>query len=155
MCEDLILGSVREKSTKLDPFCFEIVYANIKSFYLQVEGASEYASWTSTMRSAIENRFLAREENGDTGNDSSSFTSSEQGSEDLIQACRGSSTPSVNTSGKNRESPSLVLNTTHKAVVGKIGADNLTCADCGAPAPDWVSINIGCVLCIDCSGYHR
>eukprot|EP01102_Stenamoeba_stenopodia_P021794 TRINITY_DN8879_c0_g1_i1.p1 TRINITY_DN8879_c0_g1~~TRINITY_DN8879_c0_g1_i1.p1 ORF type:complete len:678 (-),score=175.40 TRINITY_DN8879_c0_g1_i1:84-2117(-) len=32
---------------------------------------------------------------------------------------------------------------------------NLTCADCSARDPDWVSINLGVVVCIECSGIHR
>jgi Arf-GAP/coiled-coil/ANK repeat/PH domain-containing protein len=32
---------------------------------------------------------------------------------------------------------------------------NLVCADCGAPDPDWASVNLGVLLCIECSGIHR
>ena len=32
---------------------------------------------------------------------------------------------------------------------------NAQCADCEASQPTWVSINIGCVVCIECSGHHR
>lgn len=32
---------------------------------------------------------------------------------------------------------------------------NATCVDCGAPAPDWASINLGAVFCVACSGVHR
>ncbi|XP_064618428.1 arf-GAP with GTPase, ANK repeat and PH domain-containing protein 1-like isoform X6 [Liolophura sinensis] len=32
---------------------------------------------------------------------------------------------------------------------------NNTCVDCGAPNPDWASINLGALLCIECSGIHR
>eukprot|EP01137_Pigoraptor_chileana_P032258 Opistho-2@21359 len=33
-------------------------------------------------------------------------------------------------------------------------AGNRNCADCGSDA-DWASINIGCTLCLECSGVHR
>lgn len=32
---------------------------------------------------------------------------------------------------------------------------NRFCADCNAPDPKWVSVNIGCIICIECSGVHR
>lgn len=32
---------------------------------------------------------------------------------------------------------------------------NDRCADCGAPDPDWASLNLGVLVCIECSGVHR
>ncbi|CEP16416.1 hypothetical protein [Parasitella parasitica] len=32
---------------------------------------------------------------------------------------------------------------------------NHYCADCGAKNPDWCSLNLGVLLCIECSGIHR
>lgn len=32
---------------------------------------------------------------------------------------------------------------------------NRFCADCSAPDPKWISVNIGCIICIECSGVHR
>ncbi|XP_054635383.1 arf-GAP with dual PH domain-containing protein 2-like isoform X3 [Dunckerocampus dactyliophorus] len=32
---------------------------------------------------------------------------------------------------------------------------NNTCADCGAPDPDWASSTLGVFLCVHCSGMHR
>jgi len=29
------------------------------------------------------------------------------------------------------------------------------CADCGSPDPDWASLNLGVIVCIECSGVHR
>ncbi|XP_026690164.2 arf-GAP with GTPase, ANK repeat and PH domain-containing protein 3 isoform X2 [Ciona intestinalis] len=34
-------------------------------------------------------------------------------------------------------------------------AGNTLCVDCGAPDPTWVSLNLGCLMCIECSGIHR
>jgi Putative GTPase activating protein for Arf len=32
---------------------------------------------------------------------------------------------------------------------------NPQCVDCGAVSPDWASINLGVMMCIECSGIHR
>jgi Arf-GAP/GTPase/ANK repeat/PH domain-containing protein 1/3 len=32
---------------------------------------------------------------------------------------------------------------------------NAYCADCDAPNPDWASLNLGVLVCIECSGIHR
>ena len=37
----------------------------------------------------------------------------------------------------------------------EVRSSNSTCADCGKPEPDWASLNLGIVVCIECSGIHR
>ncbi|KAJ2745672.1 hypothetical protein GGI20_001997 [Coemansia sp. BCRC 34301] len=38
----------------------------------------------------------------------------------------------------------------------KAGSEaNEFCADCGTQQPEWCSLNLGCLLCIECSGIHR
>ncbi|KAF6176502.1 hypothetical protein GIB67_007885, partial [Kingdonia uniflora] len=32
---------------------------------------------------------------------------------------------------------------------------NNKCVDCGAPDPDWASLNLGVLICIECSSVHR
>jgi hypothetical protein len=36
----------------------------------------------------------------------------------------------------------------------KVDGDNM-CADCGASEPDWASLYLGALLCIECSEVHR
>lgn len=38
--------------------------------------------------------------------------------------------------------------------LGKLPGND-KCADCGAPEPDWASLNLGVLICIECSGIHR
>jgi Arf-GAP/SH3 domain/ANK repeat/PH domain-containing protein len=41
-------------------------------------------------------------------------------------------------------------------VVYNLDASNRYCADCGSSSKvEWISINLLCILCIDCSGVHR
>eukprot|EP01105_Mastigella_eilhardi_P004924 TRINITY_DN1662_c4_g1_i1.p1 TRINITY_DN1662_c4_g1~~TRINITY_DN1662_c4_g1_i1.p1 ORF type:complete len:877 (+),score=223.18 TRINITY_DN1662_c4_g1_i1:199-2631(+) len=37
----------------------------------------------------------------------------------------------------------------------KLHKSNTVCADCGSPGPDWVSMNLGVLLCLGCSAVHR
>lgn len=32
---------------------------------------------------------------------------------------------------------------------------NEKCAECEAPSPEWASLNLGILVCIECSGAHR
>lgn len=34
-------------------------------------------------------------------------------------------------------------------------AGNANCVDCDASAPEWASLNLGVLMCIECSGIHR
>lgn len=43
----------------------------------------------------------------------------------------------------------------HVSKVLRFIPGNDSCADCGAPEPDWASLNLGILICIECSGVHR
>jgi stromal membrane-associated protein len=55
----------------------------------------------------------------------------------------------------NRKDPAL--DTQHQAILLGMQQlpENKKCADCHGPAPRWASTNLGCFLCINCSGIHR
>jgi hypothetical protein len=58
---------------------------------------------------------------------------------------------SGNTSGSTEPDPEQLR------VMGILTAKegNDVCADCNCQNPDWASINLGILLCLDCSGVHR
>jgi flagellar hook-basal body complex protein FliE len=41
------------------------------------------------------------------------------------------------------------------AELRSVDPGNAACADCGAPNPDWCSLNHGVLVCLQCSGAHR
>jgi len=53
---------------------------------------------------------------------------------------------SLNTAIQRHDSVSRIL----RSIPG-----NDVCAECGAPEPDWASLNLGILVCIECSGVHR
>ena len=40
-------------------------------------------------------------------------------------------------------------------ILATLKRENPFCGDCGTAAPQWVSANLGFLMCIDCSGVHR
>ena len=57
----------------------------------------------------------------------------------------------------NQNEPAVSI-TENETLVHKILSavpGNRFCADCGCPDPDWASINLGILVCLDCSGVHR
>lgn len=141
---DTMLASVRElkpdtqHANTIQPFQFEITYANLRSYILQAEGPKEYSLWLEAIRSAIEKRLISGSTSAPLQSSGSSKCASPIANKKLIAA----------TQARRR------LN---QEVLSVILAANESCAECGKrdPRPDWVSLNLGVLVCIDCSGVHR
>ena len=112
------------------PFVFEISYANRSSCTLQAEGHREYDAWLLAIRGAIERRLV-----GNTNNPAE---------------CRGMDGP-----GSKAASLALQRRQENAGAIKEILSKNKFCAECERPDPEWVSLNIGCLMCIECSGVHR
>ncbi|XP_067301791.1 arf-GAP with GTPase, ANK repeat and PH domain-containing protein 2 isoform X4 [Pseudorasbora parva] len=61
-----------------------------------------------------------------------------------LQSCE-----SRNKARRNSQSEAVAL----QAIRNAKGND--LCVDCAAPAPTWASLNLGALICIECSGIHR
>ncbi|KAK6045411.1 putative GTP-ase activating protein [Cooperia oncophora] len=95
---------------------------------------------------ALQRTILALHESDDAARPSSSSKSSDN---------RSVTTPSGGVS-QSGSVPALTVSdaTTTFEQIRRVPG-NERCADCGSEQPKWVSINLGVVLCIECSGVHR
>lgn len=65
----------------------------------------------------------------------------------------GSLSKSIKATDRNNENVRLFV--PDELVINQITTFNNTCADCGCVSPDWASINLCILICIECSGVHR
>ena len=110
-----------------------MAYANIRSTTVQAEGSKEYAAWVEAIRGAIERRLAS-------------------GAPVMLIK---SSPSNLSLEEVARQQTSAQRKIEIKLIVQEIMSLNPFCADCGRKDPDWVSLNLGCLICIECSGVHR
>lgn len=73
-----------------------------------------------------------------------------QGPDDDDHAVSGDSISSEELQ-KNKQ---IIKNEKPIDILRKVSGND-KCADCGKPDPDWASLNLGVLICIECSGVHR
>lgn len=179
---DILLCTVREINCKAkgNPnlrFCFEIISPNNKAYLLQACGPDDYKMWVNGIRNCIEqqlvhgrlppenmllgnskpskhklgrNRSKGRS-SADHADSSGSITYNEDDDDNVIVDRRSSSEFSDDFPRPSPTPRSGLRN----PLVPKILDANTVCADCGNLDPDWASLNLGVVICIECSGVHR
>ena len=170
---DLRMASVREARNAERRFCFEVITPQFKRVY-QAPAEDDMHSWINAINNALQTAVETRSR-------PSSFTPSSNGdrsTRDIGSVLTGKSSSysghhshaTTAASGVNRrittgsrpiyvrsdsnsyeDNPSKLLQTIRDNDQG-----NRWCADCGSGSKvEWVSINLGIVLCIECSGIHR
>ncbi|KAL6716330.1 hypothetical protein ACLMJK_005896 [Lecanora helva] len=175
---DLRMASVREARNSERRFCFEIITPQYKRVY-QATSEDDMASWINALNSALQNAVEGRSQSQPFAPSMNSERSSHR---DIGSVLTGKSssysghhnhhTPSISSAANNvnrhrtvgarptyvrtdsnsfEENPSKLLQ-----IIRDNDQGNRWCADCNSESrTEWVSINLGIVLCIECSGIHR
>ncbi|XP_051116500.1 ADP-ribosylation factor GTPase-activating protein AGD3 [Andrographis paniculata] len=165
---NLLTSTIKVDADQSDlRFCFRII-SPTKNYTLQAESALDQMDWiekitgviASLLSSQAPERCLPVSPMGSghhrSTSESSSFESADfdHGAVDEYAAERFASlhmdrpmrSSMQQRTGPKSEKPIDIL----RKVCG-----NEKCSDCGAPEPDWASLNLGVLICIECSGVHR
>ncbi|KAI0200305.1 ArfGap-domain-containing protein [Astrocystis sublimbata] len=170
---DLRMASVREARNAERRFCFEVITPHFKRVY-QATSGEDMNSWISSINNALQSameghglkeKLASSSETGTlrrdigsvlTGKSSSLNHGSHYGSGSSAPPSRRTTVgarplAARPTSSNYDDSPDRLLQTIRDTDKG-----NCWCADCGSGLRvEWVSINLGIILCIECSGIHR
>uniref|UniRef100_A0A672HV05 Arf-GAP with coiled-coil, ANK repeat and PH domain-containing protein n=1 Tax=Salarias fasciatus TaxID=181472 RepID=A0A672HV05_SALFA len=134
--EDLRLCSVKPCEDIERRFCFEVVSPS-KSCMLQAESEKLRLAWIQAVQASIASAYR---ESPDTYYI------------EHLDRTASPSTSSIDSASEPRER-SVRVETILQRIQCLPG--NEQCCDCGQADPRWASINLGILLCIECSGIHR
>lgn len=169
---DLRMASVRMARDADRRFCFEVITPQFKRIY-QATSEEDMSNWitaiNNALQSAVEGRVMASppqtSQRDSSGRDIGSALTGKSSSYSGHHAYHARDSSTVNrsitlgarpsyvrtNSNSFEENPAKLLQQIRNADQG-----NTWCADCGSSSRvEWVSINLGIVLCIECSGIHR
>jgi hypothetical protein len=157
VCEN-ILANIRELKNYDLPFCFEVSYANFRSTIVQAEGSKDYAAWIQALRSGIERSLVSGvPRTHSEGARVARISASEAQNPGAATASPSKAKSSGESDGRPPSASVGAANNRSviRPLVAKIMSQSPQCAECTRANPEWVSLNLGCLVCIDCSGVHR
>ncbi|XP_060750194.1 arf-GAP with coiled-coil, ANK repeat and PH domain-containing protein 3 isoform X2 [Tachysurus vachellii] len=134
--EDLRLCSVKPCEDIERRFCFEVVSPS-KSCMLQAESEKLRQAWIQAVQASIASAYRESPD--------SYYT-------ERLDRTASPSTSSIDSASEPRERSARA-----ESVLQRVQCvpGNEACCDCGQADPRWASINLGILLCIECSGIHR
>ncbi|XP_073303652.1 ADP-ribosylation factor GTPase-activating protein AGD3-like isoform X1 [Primulina huaijiensis] len=165
---NLLTSTIKVDADQSDlRFCFRII-SPTKNYTLQAESSLDQMDWiekitgviASLLSSQAPERCLSGSPMGSGHHRSTSESSSFESADfdhGAVEEYTSDRFTSVHTDRPLRSSQqqraSLKIEKPIDALRKVCGNDK--CADCGAPDPDWASLNLGVLVCIECSGVHR
>jgi Arf-GAP/SH3 domain/ANK repeat/PH domain-containing protein len=173
---DLRMASVREARNSDRRFCFEVITPQFMRVY-QAPAEEDMRSWIAAINNALQSAFenkssqvpapLTPEQPSSTRKDIASVLigkgSSFSGHRQVSNPNRHAAASAVSRHSTIAEKPPYKRSeaSDHEALallqrIRSVDEGNKFCADCGSDSKvDWCSINLGILLCIECSGIHR
>ncbi|XP_059633461.1 ADP-ribosylation factor GTPase-activating protein AGD3 isoform X2 [Cornus florida] len=161
---NLLTSTIKVDADQSDlRFCFRII-SPTKNYTLQAESALDQMDWiekitgviASLLSSQAPERCLPASPMGSSHHRSASESSSFESSDFDHAAIEEYSSERLTSGYHERPSRGSQQLRTEKPIdVLRRVCGNDKCADCGAPEPDWASLNLGVLVCIECSGVHR
>uniref|UniRef100_A0A665X621 Arf-GAP with coiled-coil, ANK repeat and PH domain-containing protein n=1 Tax=Echeneis naucrates TaxID=173247 RepID=A0A665X621_ECHNA len=142
--EDLRLCSVKPCEDNERRFCFEVV-SPTKSCMLQAESEKLRQAWIQAVQASIASAYK----------DITDHYYIEH-----LDRTASPSTSSIDSASEPRERGERAdrgVRGGGESLLQRVQSlpGNELCCDCGQTAPCWASINLGVLLCIECSGIHR
>ncbi|OMO88791.1 Arf GTPase activating protein [Corchorus capsularis] len=166
---NLLTSTIKVDADQSDlRFCFRII-SPTKNYTLQAESALDQMDWiekitgviASLLSSQAPERCLPTSPMGSghhrSASESSSFESSDFDHTAVEEYTSERNLGNAHNERQLRSSQhqrSCLKNEKPIDVLRRV-CGNDKCADCGAPEPDWASLNLGVLVCIECSGVHR
>ncbi|KAK9108605.1 hypothetical protein Syun_024616 [Stephania yunnanensis] len=172
---NLLTSTIKVDADQSDlRFCFRII-SPTKNYTLQAESAIDQMDWIEKITGVIASLLSSQnpEQIGalfqhlpvdpvgiypHSASESSSLGSSSDIDHSTVEefTSEGNHVPShrEHVSRKSLQQRSAVKSEKPIDVLRRV-CGNDKCADCGAPEPDWASLNLGVLVCIECSGVHR
>ncbi|KAL2547252.1 ADP-ribosylation factor GTPase-activating protein AGD3 [Forsythia ovata] len=165
---NLLTSTIKVNADQSDlRFCFRII-SPTKNYTLQAESALDQMDWiekitgviASLLSSQAPERCLPGSPMG-SGHHRSTSESSSMESTDFDHGAVEEYIPErlasahIDRSLRSSQHQRSVLKSEKPIDILQKVCGNNKCADCGAPEPDWASLNLGVLVCIECSGVHR
>ncbi|KAK2974191.1 hypothetical protein RJ640_021482, partial [Escallonia rubra] len=159
---NLLTSTIKVDTDQSDlRFCFRII-SPTKNYTLQAENAVDQTEWiekiTGVIASLLSSQAPERHISGSPTSEGSSIGSPSDHTQRAIEDYFSEKDlASRNTIRASRSSQQLHYNVKNEKPVDALKRlpGNDICADCGSPEPDWASLNLGVLICIECSGVHR
>ncbi|CAB9522769.1 with coiled-coil, ANK repeat and PH domain-containing protein [Seminavis robusta] len=159
---DVVLCTAREiPNDSTGRFRFELIAPRQKTLLLMARGPKEMKTWIKAIRNAVEKQLVHGDPECETLNQNIGRLKKDRRSTEIAMTVFKQESPlsmenaileelaeevsDDEEEGKSKRSP----------LVNMVLEENSTCADCGAKKPDWVSLNLGILVCLECSGVHR